>query len=86
MTLPAHFGWYDRADQTEPTHEPGPDAPCPFCGVRVGRHAERPICTMSIMGMDRKRSYFYRAHKDCYKAAAPETVIDIESVAIDGVN
>ena len=83
MMLPAHFGWYDRADQAEPTHDPGLDVACPICNVRVGRHAVRPIRTVSLS--DGKRSYFYRVHRDCQDQASPDLVTDIESVAIDGV-
>lgn len=82
----AMFGWYDDAEQIIPRHEPGFDVPCPHCRVRVGRHAERPIKTISLHRPGDPRSYFYRAHKDCHERASDDAIRDIESVVIDGTH
>lgn len=83
--VPKHVGWYDGDDEA-PSHNPGFEVPCPFCGTRVGRHEERPIKTISLMAVGDRRSYFYRAHKSCHEQASPDAVTDVESIIIDGVH
>ena len=70
----AIYGWFDDADQTDPTYEPPRDAPCLFCGGPV--HAE-DVRTHSLLRPDEyaARSYFYRTHRTC---------ADAGSVSMDG--
>ncbi len=67
------YGWFDDADQTEPSYEPPRDAPCPFCGGAI--HAS-DVQTPSLMhvGQYAARSYFYRQHKSCAEKFAPATM------------
>jgi hypothetical protein len=60
------LGFFDRADQEEPTYDPPHDAPCPVCLEPVCA----PLKTIILMWFEpehRKRSYFYRVHKACYE-------------------
>lgn len=54
------FGWYDRADQKEPTYDPGL-VDCPVCHALVTQDNVR---TISLLHDDR-RSLFYRMHRTC---------------------
>ena len=58
------FGWFDDANQTEPSHDPPRDAPCLFCGTAIDGADVR---THSLMYRDEygARSYFYRTHRSC---------------------
>ena len=79
----AHFGYFDNPEQTASVFDPGPRAPCPFCGVPL---AEKPVKTISIMltpDQHPGRSYFYRAHKVCLKCAAPQAVTFVEAMVMD---
>lgn len=69
------YGWYDDADQSEPTYEPPRDAPCPFCGYPI--HVE-DVRTHSLMyaGQYAARSYFYRTHRTCAEADSTHTAMD----------
>lgn len=73
------FGYYERADQTTPTYDPGMDALCPHCLKQL----ERPVRTMSLLLPGDNRSFFYRTHKECDERATPEQVMEIESSIID---
>lgn len=75
-------GWYDRADQTEPTHEPVFPGPCIAC---LKPMTPDDVRTISLMWEDRAhhRSVFYRMHRTCAvamsdreQAAYDETVLD----------
>lgn len=75
------FGYFDDASQTKPAHDPGMETICPFCG----KNLQRPVMTISLMKDADPRSYFYRAHKNCYQYADAETVTSIESALIDNI-
>jgi hypothetical protein len=68
------LGYYDRADQTEPTYNPPKDAPCVIC--------YKPLCaplkTISLLKPGGSRSYFYRAHKACYEGLGDDEIGDLE--------
>jgi hypothetical protein len=68
------LGYYDRADQKEPTFNPGPDVPCVIC--------YKPLCapmkTISLLKPGASRSYFYRAHKACYEGLGEDEIGDLE--------
>jgi hypothetical protein len=57
------LGWFEDASDT-PAHDPGVDGtPCLVCTQGL----TRPVVTVSLMLADsRQRSYFFRAHKDCW--------------------
>lgn len=81
------FGYFDDPSQTEPAFDPGLDVDCPICHTKLSR----PMKTISVMlddpnlgGRD-SRSYFYRAHKDCYDALAPEQETNLDGAIIDAV-
>lgn len=75
------YGWFTSPDQMTPVFDPGLDVPCPCClePLRNG-----PRKTISVMPVERTRSYFFRAHKACWEATTEETRILIESSIIDG--
>jgi hypothetical protein len=83
------FGWFGDAAQTEPEHDPGPDAPCPICGHSVGRHSlDNPIKTISLMVEDpakRRNSFFFRAHKRCWEMVSDHERSMVESSLIDHI-
>jgi len=69
------YGWFDDADQTEPSYEPPRDAPCLFCGGTI--HAEDVRThTLLYQGQYAARSYFYRTHRTCAEADATNTAMD----------
>ncbi len=74
------FGYFDAPGQETPAFDPGTNAPCPFCTAAVGDG--RRVVTISLRP-DGNRSYFYRAHKDCYEQADPDEITNIESIAVD---
>ena len=81
------FGWFVSPEQETPAHDPGPDGICPQCTHPVGRHSiDNPIKTISLAVEDkeyRTRSYFFRAHKNCWDRATPHDQSMIESSVID---
>lgn len=59
------------ADNSDaPTFDPGPDVVCILCFTPLN-HPIREIVTSSFSAFfdHAERSYFYRAHKDCYDQA-----------------
>ena len=76
------FGFYERADQTEPSYDPGLNVPCPFCLQKL----ERPVHTVSLMLPGDSRSFFYRSHRQCRHSATPRQIMEIESSLIDSRN
>ncbi len=75
------FGYFDNPIQTKPARDPGLTAPCPVCTEPVGEVA---IKTISLIAHpDDGRSYFFRAHKDCWKNASEDEQSHIESLLID---
>lgn len=83
------FGWFGDAAQTEPEHDPGPDAPCPICVHSVGRHSlDNPIKTISLMVEDpakRQNSFFFRAHKRCWEMVSDHDRSIVESALVDHI-
>ena len=71
----AIYGWFDDADQTEPSYEPPRNAPCLFCGLPV--HAA-DVRTHSLMHTNEygARSYFYRTHRSCAEIDGGNTTMD----------
>jgi hypothetical protein len=69
------YGWFDDADQIEPTYEPPRDAPCPFCGFRIH---EEDVRTHSLTYRSEygPRSYFYRTHRTCADKDKSNTGMD----------
>jgi hypothetical protein len=74
-------GWFESAEQVEPSHDPGLDVPCPVCGLTL----TRPMKTISLMVVGGAASYFFRAHKPCWDSASEEERCQIESTIIDGI-
>lgn len=73
------FGYFEMAGQIEPAFDPGPEVLCPYCTKQLGK----PLKTISLMRPGSGKSYFYRAHKDCYEKADPEEIQHIESTKMD---
>lgn len=73
------FGWFDKPENEQPTHDPGLAAICPICGKQL----EKPIKTISLMKQGDSKSYFYRTHKTCYDNLSEEEICQIESSLID---
>ena len=82
------FGYYDHEGQKKPTHDPGPDGLCPVCCWPIGKHhpVTNPVKTISVAAQDqrhRTRSFFFRAHKNCWGSTTPHNRNLIESSVID---
>ena len=80
------YGWFDDAEQSDPTYEPPRDAPCTLCGFPV--HAD-DVRTHSLMyqGQYAARSYFYRTHRTCAEEDTTNTASDgfiLEMIARNG--
>lgn len=71
------YGWFDDAEQQEPTYAPPLGGPCALCGKHMTWGQE--VTTHSLMYQGRvyaKRSYFYRTHKTCAEADVTKTAVD----------
>lgn len=82
------FGYYDDPAQDKPAHDPGPEGLCPVCCCPIGKHhaTTNPVKTISLMAHDpnhRTRSFFFRAHKNCWNTTTPHNRMLIESSVID---
>ena len=84
---PDIVGYFDDPEQTTPAYDPGPEGLCPICCHPVGRHSEdNPLVTISLAHQSmthRHRSYFFRAHKNCWSHTTPQEQELIESSIID---
>jgi hypothetical protein len=74
------FGYFDDPSQTEPVYDPGLNIPCPCC-LRPLADATR--VTISLLLPGDYRSFFFRAHKDCWGRVSAEEKSEIESSLID---
>lgn len=74
---PRYVGWYDSADQVEPTFDPG-NVPCVVCHQPWTEETVRTIC---VMWQDREppQSLFYRMHRTC-----ADSLSDAEREMYDG--
>jgi hypothetical protein len=83
------FGWFDLPEQTIPAYDPGPQGLCPVCCWQVGKHSiDNPLKTISLAVEDpkqRDRSYFFRAHKNCWERQTEYEQNLIESSLIDQI-
>ena len=82
------FGYYDNPEDSTPTHDPGSNGLCPVCCWPVGKHepTTNPLKTISLAAYDKKhrnRSFFVRAHKNCWERISEQERISIESSVID---
>jgi hypothetical protein len=79
------FGFYARADQEEPTYDPGRSVPCLFCAkpwdadtvrtISMYVPAEiftRPDGEVKVRHAESARSFFYRVHRACDDALTHE--------------
>lgn len=72
------YGWFDDADQEEPTYSPPLGGPCPLCGKHI-TVLSGDVRTHSLMyqgGQYARRSYFYRTHKSCAESDPTGTAAD----------
>lgn len=79
---PSHIGWYDSPDATCPAYDPGSDCPCIVCMEPL----TRPMVTVSLAHENpaqRKYSFFFRAHKQCWQDLSDKEHHLIESAVID---
>lgn len=72
------IGWFVPG-AAEPEHDPGMQAPCVVCGVRL----KRPVVTVSLVAEHGDRSLFFRAHRDCWRSLDEAEQNAIESSVID---
>lgn len=80
----AIYGYYDSPTQTEPVYDPGLNVDCPACGQPLNL----PVTTISLALYDRQngdRSYFYRAHKQCYDALDERQRGALDGLLIDAI-
>jgi len=75
------FGYFDQSDPVFPARDPGLDVECPVCH----RTLSSPLITVSIALLGDRRSYFYRAHRDCYQGLSADGQTQIDSAIIDAV-
>ena len=76
--LTSIFGYYTGRSQIVPTHDPGLEVNCPFCGKKLAA----PMQIISFLVPGDSRSYFYRFHKACYDE---DKACDIESILVDKI-
>lgn len=77
------FGYFDSPEQTVPAYDPGLQAPCVVCTQSL---LGKPVVTVSLMpDAIRQRSYFFRAHKECWNGISPQEQSAIESSLIDAI-
>ena len=69
------YGWFDDAEQIEPSYEPPRDAPCLYCGVKV-RADDVRTHSLIMAGAYGARSYFYRTHRTCADAEKDNGNVD----------
>jgi hypothetical protein len=72
------YGWFDDAEQAEPSYSPPLGGPCPLCGKTITLTAD-DIRTHSLMYQApqyAKRSYFYRTHRSCAERDTTNTAAD----------
>lgn len=72
------YGYFEGSDP-EPAYDPGFLADCPFCNKRL----TGPVKTTSFGVPGSTRSWFWRAHKDCYERASDQAVTEVDSFIID---
>jgi hypothetical protein len=83
------YGWFDDADQTEPSYSPPLGGPCPLCGRNITLLVG-DVRTHSLMYQSAsyaKRSYFYRTHRTCAERDKTGTASDgfiLEMIARNG--
>jgi hypothetical protein len=82
-TLMFPVGWYEKAADSLPTHDPGLFVPCPVCGDIL---TTGPRTTISLCAVGGTTSYFFRAHRNCWSASSEEIRQAIESRIIDGLS
>lgn len=78
---PSIFGYFDDPMQEQPVYDPGYGVPCPCCLLPLGEDVA--LVCVSLMGEHARRSYFFRAHKACWRSASPEEQQRIEGSIID---
>jgi hypothetical protein len=68
ILYPITMGWFIGAKSKKPIYDPGLDAICPFCGVKLSLDN---VQTFNLMAEDRNPavSFFYRCHKTCHERA-----------------
>jgi len=86
---PDIYGYFDSPSQTTPAHDPGPAGLCPVCAHAVGPHSvDNPLAVISLCLEApelRNRSYFFRAHRNCWERATDRDKRLIESACIDNL-
>jgi len=73
------FGWFDNPLSETPDHDPGMDGICPVCANKLST----PVKTISLIPIHGDRSYFYRAHKECYESLSSTDIMRLDSSLID---
>jgi hypothetical protein len=81
LRQPRYVGWYDRADQTEPTFDPG-NVPCVVCHQPWTKDTVRTVC---VTWQDRHvhQSLFYRMHRTCADSLTPKEVELYDGTVLD---
>lgn len=77
-----HVGWYDSPDALAPAHDPGRHSPCIVCAEKLFA----PMVTISLaheQPENRRYSFFFRAHKECWFGLSARDQFLIESAIID---
>lgn len=72
------YGWFDDADQAEPSYSPPLGAPCPLCG-KIITLLKDDVRTHNLMYQGpqyAKRSYFYRTRRTCADLDSTQTAAD----------
>lgn len=75
------YGFFAAADQTVPSFDPGLAVSCPVCLQTL----RRPVKTISLMKEGDERSFFFRAHSECWQSASEDEREQIETALIDRI-
>ena len=77
-------GWFDSAEQTEPTYEPPFPGPCIVCMKPMSADDVR---TYSLMWADRayNKSVFYRMHRTCAESLTPAELGAYDGAVLDAI-
>ena len=78
------IGWYDSAEQDEPTHAPVFPGPCIVCMKPM---TAEDVRTVNLMWQERThdRSVFYRTHRTCAESLSAAEHASYDGAVLDAM-